>query len=212
MTLRKLAVALALLALPLVARAATVSENVAITITAPASSPSGTCIGAQPCTAEQIVDSAGIVWTVAAGLSYENGVADGGANITLLLYFNGTIYANTTSYGWWSHTAAGGWVSAAGDPRPAPLAISCVPPGYAAAPIAVSCSAAPNTVVSACSATGGDGNMISWNTTGTSLKMSMPTGVSSNLIVPPTGVAPSDCPLAPIPSKAGTANVQAVQP
>jgi len=67
--------------------------------------------------ASQIVDGSGTVWTVVNGLSSENGTADGGANITLLLYYNGTIYANTTSYGWFSH-GSGGWASISGDPRP----------------------------------------------------------------------------------------------
>jgi len=64
-----------------------------------------------------LVDGSGIVWTVGGtGLSYENGIADGGANITLLLYYNGVIYANTNGYGWFSHTS-GKWTSIAGDPR-----------------------------------------------------------------------------------------------
>jgi hypothetical protein len=64
--------------------------------------------------ATQIVDSNGTVWTVSSGFSYENGVADGGANITELLYYEGMIYANTNSYGWWIHTN-GGW-SPTSDP------------------------------------------------------------------------------------------------
>ncbi len=66
--------------------------------------------------ATQIVDVQGVVWTVANGYSYENGGADQGSSITLLLYFNGSIYANTTVYGWWSH-ANGSWMPVAGDPR-----------------------------------------------------------------------------------------------
>jgi len=67
-----------------------------------------------------LIDGSGVIWTVAAnGLSYENGIADSGANITLLLYYNGIIYANTTSYGWISH-GSGGWASISGDPRGLP--------------------------------------------------------------------------------------------
>jgi hypothetical protein len=68
--------------------------------------------------ASQIVDNAGVAWTVRSGISYENGHADGGANITLLLYYNSVIYARVTNGTWWSH-ASGSWQPIAGDPRPA---------------------------------------------------------------------------------------------
>ena len=76
-------------------------------------SPSGMTIPS----ATQIVDAKGVVWTLANGLSHENGITDNGSNIILLLYYNGTIYADTTLYGWWSH-ASGSWQPVAGDPRP----------------------------------------------------------------------------------------------
>jgi hypothetical protein len=67
--------------------------------------------------ASQITDSSGVVWTVSGGYSYENGSGDGGANITLLLWYNSQIYANTTYYGWYEHTPSSGWFSVSGDPR-----------------------------------------------------------------------------------------------
>jgi len=66
--------------------------------------------------ATQIVDSDGTTWTVSDGYSYENGVADGGANIVELLYLDHTIYANTDGYGWWVHTD--GYWSWTPDPLP----------------------------------------------------------------------------------------------
>jgi hypothetical protein len=75
-------------------------------------SPDGTTIPA----ASQIVDNTGVVWTVNSGVSYENGYGDGGANITLLLYYNGVIYAQVTNGTWWSH-GSGSWQPIAGDPR-----------------------------------------------------------------------------------------------
>jgi hypothetical protein len=89
------------------------------TVVGKTASSSGTTIPS----ATQIVDASGIVWTVASGFSYENGTADGGSNITLLLYFNGGVYADSTAYGWWSH-AKGIWQSIAGDPRPASVSAS----------------------------------------------------------------------------------------
>jgi len=65
---------------------------------------------------DQIVDSNGTVWTVSNGYSYENGVPDGGGDITLLLFYNGNIYANTTYYGWWEYLSSG-WSPVSGDPR-----------------------------------------------------------------------------------------------
>jgi len=67
--------------------------------------------------ATQIVDNKGVVWTLVNGNSYENGVADGGSSITQLLYYNGSIYADTTYGTWYSH-ATGSWQTvSSGDPR-----------------------------------------------------------------------------------------------
>ena len=86
------------------------AENATLSQTTPSAS------GATILSATQLVDDSGTIWTLTDGLSYENGVADGGANVTLLLYYNTSIYANTTSYGWWWH-ASSGWTSIGGDPR-----------------------------------------------------------------------------------------------
>jgi len=60
----------------------------------------------------QIVDGNGTVFTFdSAGFSYRNGVADGGANIVKMTYWNGSVYADTTAYGQWVSTADG-WIPA----------------------------------------------------------------------------------------------------
>jgi Glycosyl hydrolases family 16 len=77
-------------------------------------------IGSVSCTqlpdAQALVDSSGTTWTLSGEDSYENGTADGGSDISLLVYFNGNIYANTYSYGWFEHSS-GSWNSIGGDPR-----------------------------------------------------------------------------------------------
>jgi hypothetical protein len=75
-------------------------------------SPDGTTIPP----AAQIVDGAGNAWTVTGGVIYENGaLAAYSANVTLLLYFGGTIYQQNSAGGWWSWDGSG-WIDAA-DPR-----------------------------------------------------------------------------------------------
>jgi hypothetical protein len=79
----------------------------------PRVSASGTTIPS----ANQLVDSAGNVWTVSGGVIYENGNASvGTANVILLLYYNGTIYQENSSDSWFSWNGSS-WVSIAGDPR-----------------------------------------------------------------------------------------------
>jgi hypothetical protein len=79
--------------------------------------------------AAEIVDGNRTVWTVGSnGNSFENGVADGGSNITLLLYYNTIIYAETTDATWWEH-ASSGWFEIAGDPRGSVRPPSPLPPG-----------------------------------------------------------------------------------
>jgi hypothetical protein len=61
--------------------------------------------------ATRIVDSANNVWTLSAGAVDENGVAAGyTANVSLVLYYGGTIYQENTACLWWSWTG-GAWVS-----------------------------------------------------------------------------------------------------
>jgi Glycosyl hydrolase family 26 len=76
-------------------------------------SPNGTTVPP----AAQIVDNNGTIWTLdGSGNSYENGVRDGGGNITQLLFYNSTIYANNTSGDWWENNGSG-WYWIQGDPR-----------------------------------------------------------------------------------------------
>ena len=75
-------------------------------------SPSGTTIPP----AAQIVDDGGNLWTVDGGVVYENGALAGySANVTLLLFWSGTIYQQNSAGGWWSWNGSG-W-SDASDPR-----------------------------------------------------------------------------------------------
>jgi cellulase (glycosyl hydrolase family 5) len=79
----------------------------------PRVSPSGTTIPP----GSQITDSAGNVWTVSGGVVYENGSTAGySASVSQLLYYNGVIYQENSSGGWWSWNGST-WVSVAGDPR-----------------------------------------------------------------------------------------------
>lgn len=78
-----------------------------------AASPSGATI--------PIYDSVGNAWTVVSGVVQVNGAPAGTSyNVAQLLFYNGTIYQETTSRFWfsWSGTA---WVSVAQDPRLPPL-------------------------------------------------------------------------------------------
>jgi hypothetical protein len=78
-------------------------------------SPSGASI--TPSSGGSLVDINNTVWTLdGSGNSYENGNADGGANITLLLYFMGNIYANTSCCGWFQNSSSN-WNGIGGDPR-----------------------------------------------------------------------------------------------
>ena len=79
--------------------------------------------------ATEIVDGNRTLWTVGSnGNSFENGVADGGSDITLMLYFNTIVYAETTDSSWWEH-ASSGWFQIAGDPRGRVGPLSPLPPG-----------------------------------------------------------------------------------
>jgi len=83
----------------------------------PAESKSGTTITD---TNGKIYDAALSIWTLANGDGLEvmcNGQAAGyTANVSLLLYYNGTVYQSNADGGWWNWTG-GGWADAS-DPRP----------------------------------------------------------------------------------------------
>jgi hypothetical protein len=75
-------------------------------------SPNGTSVP----TATQITDSSGNVWAIVGGVIYENGTLAGySANVTELLYDNGSIYQENSAGSWWSWNGST-WVSSS-DPE-----------------------------------------------------------------------------------------------
>jgi hypothetical protein len=77
-----------------------------------AASPSGTTIPP----AAQIVDSNGGVWTVNGGLCYLNGTQAGNCNsVQTLLFYQGSIYVDSTFATWWEWNGSG-WTQIAADP------------------------------------------------------------------------------------------------
>jgi hypothetical protein len=83
-----------------------------------------------------LADASGASWTVTGGVIYRNGVATVSSSVTLLLYWNHTIYQQNSAGGWWLW-ANNGW-QATTDPRvvtPPPSAPSPAPaPADAQAP------------------------------------------------------------------------------
>ena len=75
--------------------------------------------------AAQIVDAGEGVWTVDMyGICYRNGVRAGGCgDVAQLLYYQGSIYADTKSYGWWQFEG-NYWTQIAASP----IAPSPIPP------------------------------------------------------------------------------------
>jgi hypothetical protein len=96
-------------------------------------SPSGATIPS----ATEIVDTSQNVWVVSGGQIYQNGLVDPiTANVTLLLYYNGIIYQETSSGAWyqlnttkWPAGATGWTYRPSGDPRTASCAGVSVAPG-----------------------------------------------------------------------------------
>jgi hypothetical protein len=57
--------------------------------------------------ATQITDGSGNVWTVSAGVIFQNGVMAGSSNaVTQLVYEKGVIYQENSAGGWWSWTGS----------------------------------------------------------------------------------------------------------
>lgn len=84
----------------------------------PPSSPTESTSGSTIPSFTVLYDAALGAWTVAGGVIFLNGVAAGfSQNVTLLLYFNHTIYQQNQAGGWWSWTN-NNWLSTT-DPRPA---------------------------------------------------------------------------------------------
>jgi hypothetical protein len=86
--------------------------------TAPTGSLSGTAI--PPATS--ITDSSGNAWTVVglptAGVVYENGATAGlSSSVIMLLWYQGNIYQENSSLGWWEWNGTSWGTQLAGDPR-----------------------------------------------------------------------------------------------
>lgn len=101
-----------------------------------APSPSGTLVTTVGPT---IVDSALNTWALLSnGQLSINGVVIGtSSNVTLLLFYNGVIYAENTNPEWYKATANGnsvGWTPISGDPRPATPPTPPTPPAPSTVP------------------------------------------------------------------------------
>jgi len=95
-----------------VASLASVKSAVSATQSSAKASLSGTTIPS----AAQITDAGANVWTVIAGVIYENGSLAGYSNeVALLLYDKKVIYQENTAGGWWSWNGST-WI-ASSDPR-----------------------------------------------------------------------------------------------
>jgi hypothetical protein len=84
------------------------SATVAVAAPSTVGSSSGTTTSASGSmipSATKLVDSAGHVWTVSAGVVYEGGATAGySANVAVLLYYGGTIYQENKTCLWYSWT------------------------------------------------------------------------------------------------------------
>ena len=154
--MRRLLSLLALLALPCGAGPlilATATNNVSM---------SGACIGASPCAATVLTDSALNQWTVVSGVVY---LAPGGANnaatisgsVILCLYYKGVIYQENSNLNWWYWNGA--WIATT-DPR------ATVPTGTVG--VAISANTFVNTsnntpvVIAGTNISGMEGHQGSW--------------------------------------------------
>ena len=104
----------------------------------PASSLNGTTV--PPDT--QIIDQAGLSWTLANRLVMRNGVQANGGFGDLILWWNGSIYVKNNTFpdangSWWQWLGTD-WTNIAGDPRPA-----TPPPPPANVPPSISLTAPP---------------------------------------------------------------------
>jgi len=108
-----------------------------------ASSTSASASGTMIPSATQIIDSAHNVWTLTGGVIDENAAAAGvSTNVSLLLYYGGTIYQENKSCLWWSWNGST-WVATS---NPAP---SVTPACSAAVASATSSSGASTTTATA---------------------------------------------------------------
>jgi hypothetical protein len=82
-----------------------------MTITADGSTLTG------PTSTGSLTDELGVVWTLAGGIIYRNGVKTVSGSVILLLYYGGTIYQQNINKNWWQWVDTT-WVALANDPRP----------------------------------------------------------------------------------------------
>ena len=110
------------------------------------STTSASASGTMVPSATQIVDSAHNVWTLVGGAVNEGGVAAGyTANVSLLLYYGGTVYQENTACLWWSWNGSA-WVSSS---NPAPSITPACSTSTAAATATSSSSGASSATGSA---------------------------------------------------------------
>ncbi len=94
---------------------------------------SSTCFAASPSDtsippAAQIVDSNGGVWTVDGSLCYLNGTQAGNCNsVQTLLFYQGSIYVDSTFATWWQWNGSG-WTQIAADPVATSASGTTIPP------------------------------------------------------------------------------------
>jgi hypothetical protein len=78
-------------------------------------------------TVTQLVDGGGNIWTVAAGVIYENGALAGYSSaVTALLYSNNTIYQENSAGGWWSWSGST-WVASSNPLKVASASGTSIP-------------------------------------------------------------------------------------
>jgi hypothetical protein len=83
------------------------SSGSALSSSSSSSGTSTSASGSMIPSATQLVDSAGHVWTVSAGVVYEGGATAGySANVAVLLYYGGTIYQENKTCLWYSWTGS----------------------------------------------------------------------------------------------------------
>jgi hypothetical protein len=87
-------------------------------------SPNDTTVPAVP----QITDSSGNVWAIAGGVAYENGASAGAsANVTELLYDDGTIYQENSAGTWYSWNGST-WIPSDAPDAPSSATLSWTAP------------------------------------------------------------------------------------
>jgi hypothetical protein len=119
----------------------TTGASASATATASASA-SASASGSMIPASTRIVDSAHTVWSVTGGVVYRGGAAAGfSANVSLLLYFGGTVYQQNKSCLWWGWNG-GAWVATANPAPSLTPACSSTPASVPSTPTPASSSTA----------------------------------------------------------------------